>query len=92
MKVVINSCYGGFSLSKEAYEFLGLPWDDSGLAFDEDSKRADLKLVECVEKLGNKADGNGAQLKVVEIPDGTDFCIEEYDGREWVAEQHRTWS
>lgn len=26
MKVVINKCYGGFGLSKEAYKFLGLKW------------------------------------------------------------------
>lgn len=27
MKVVINKCYGGYGLSKKAYEFLGIEWD-----------------------------------------------------------------
>ena len=30
-------------------------------------------------------------LKVVEIPDGVDWEIEEYDGEEWVSEKHRVW-
>jgi hypothetical protein len=28
---------------------------------------------------------------VVEIPDGVEWEIAEYDGLEWVAEKHRTW-
>jgi len=31
-------------------------------------------------------------LKIVDIPDGVEWEIEEYDGMEWVAEKHRTWS
>ena len=30
MKVVINKCFGGFGLSKEAYKFLNIPWDGYG--------------------------------------------------------------
>jgi hypothetical protein len=29
---------------------------------------------------------------VVEIPDGIEWSIQEYDGLEWVAEKHRTWA
>lgn len=43
------------------------------------------------EALGEAADGGCASLKVVEIPDGTDYEIGEYDGMEHVAEKHRTW-
>jgi hypothetical protein len=25
------------------------------------------------------------------VPDGVEWTVEEYDGREWVAEVHRTW-
>jgi hypothetical protein len=49
-------------------------------------------LVAVVEKLGEKADGFCATLKVVEIPEDVDWEIGEYDGNEWVAEKHRTWS
>jgi len=89
MKVVINRCYGGFQLSLEAYDYLGIPWDDYGFAFYED--RANPKLVECVETLGEKANGRCARLKIVEIPDDVKWHIAEYDGWEWVAENHRTW-
>jgi len=89
MKVVINADYGGFSLSEEAYKFLGLKWDGYGFAFTDE--RSDLKLVECVEKLGEKANGECAKLKVIEVPDEVKYEIEEYDGREHVAECHSTW-
>ena len=89
MKIVINKCYGGYSLSREAYEFLGLTWDDYGYEFNED--RSNPKLVECVETLGESASGAFAELKVVEIPDDVDWEIEDYDGVEWVSEKHRTW-
>jgi len=48
-------------------------------------------LVEVVEKLGKAAYGFAANLKIVEIPEDVDWCIEENDGLEWVAEKHRTW-
>jgi|WetSurSiteA1Bulk_404760.scaffolds.fasta_scaffold04477_11 hypothetical protein len=66
--------------------------------YDKDISREDPDLVKVVEQLGTKeyngSDANGrfAVLKVVEIPDNVEFQIEEYDGREWVAERHRTWS
>lgn len=89
-KIVINKCYGGFGLSKDAYEFLGIKWD--GFGFDFENDRENPKLIECVEKLKEKANGNYAKLKIVEIPDDIEYTIEEYDGIEWVAEKHRTWN
>ena len=91
MKVVINRCYGGFSLSEKAYEYLGIPWDEYGFKCRDKEDRTNLKLVECVEKLGEDANGTFAELKVVDIPDGVEWEIEEYDGMEWVAEKHRVW-
>ena len=88
MKVVINSCHGGFGLSKEAEEYLGCNWWD----YYAYGKRDDPNLVRCVEELGARANDDYASLKVVEIPDGVDWIIDEYDGKEWVAENHRTWS
>jgi len=48
--------------------------------------------VEVVEELGIKANGFCSELKIVEIPDDVEWIIEEYDGKEWVAEDHRRWS
>lgn len=92
MKIVINKCYGGFSLSKEAYDELGIPWDDYGYKYSHDyGKRAASELIAVIEKLGEKASGSCANLQVVEIPDNVEWTIEEYDGREWVSEVHQTW-
>jgi hypothetical protein len=53
--------------------------------------RANLNLVEVVEKLGDEASDYDSGLKIVEIPDDVEYTIEDYDGAEWVAEVHRTW-
>ncbi len=93
MKIVINRCYGGYSLSKEAYDFLGLAWDNkwanAGYAYIDD--RANPELVNCVSTIGEKANGAFSALRVVEIPDDVDWEIEEQDGCEWIAEKHRVW-
>jgi hypothetical protein len=54
--------------------------------------RNDAELVRVVKELGEKANGFCATLKVIEVPEDVDWYIEEYDGNEWVAEKHRTWS
>ena len=82
-KIVINTETGGFWLSDEAAKTLGVnPYDDIA--------RDDPKLVALVEQ-GNASEEDST-LKVVEIPDDVDWVIENYDGREWVAEKHRQWS
>lgn len=53
--------------------------------------RADPLLVQAVEELGVEADGQHARLKVVEIPDGVDYEIDDYDGVETIHEKHRVW-
>ena len=90
MKIVINTSYGGYGLSKEAYEYLGIPYNNLGFEFSKD--RTNPKLIEVVEKLGDKANGRYAELKIVEIPDDVDWYIDEYDGCESIHESHRTWS
>lgn len=85
MKIVINSDYGGFSLSEEAYQFLGLQWDGYGHAFQIKKERTIPALVKCVETLGRRASGDSACLEVVEIPDGANWTLQEYDGREYVV-------
>jgi hypothetical protein len=92
MKVVINDKHGSFCLSEEAI-FLykeknaGLLRDNYDPLF-----RKDPILIEIVEQLGKKADGKLASLKIVEIPDDVEFHISEYYGKEWIAENHRTWN
>ena len=86
MKIVINKCYGGFGLSKEAEELYVQKKNISG-PLRGDILRNDSVLVEVVETLGDKASGKYSELKVVEIPDDvTDWRIEEYDGWEHIAE------
>jgi hypothetical protein len=60
--------------------------------FCTDIDREDTILVRVVELLGRSANGWAACLSVVEIPDGIEWQIDEYDGAEWVAEKHRRWS
>ena len=56
------------------------------------SSRTHPLLVRVVEELGAKANGQHAKLKVVEVPDGIEWEIDECDGVERIAETHRTWS
>ena len=140
MQVVINVCFGGFSLSDAAedlyaskagfkvyrYEqtkykhregedeytrvesgeggifshtykkdfgekFSGHPKDDSYWS-SRQIDRTDPKLIEVIKELGDSANGGFASLRVVEIPDGIEYEISEYDGSEHIAEVHRTWS
>jgi hypothetical protein len=92
VKIVVNRCFGGFELSKAAYKELGLKWDGYGGAYREYAKRTNKKLIAVVEKLGSeKASGELAQLEVVEIPDGIDWEIDDYDGVETIHEKHRSW-
>lgn len=57
-----------------------------------DRARSHPLIVRAVEELGEKANGSCARLAVVEIPDDVEYEISEYDGREHIAETHRTWS
>ena len=56
-----------------------------------DVARNDPALVQVVQELGEKANGDYAKLVVVEIPDDVQWEIDEYDGMERIAESHRTW-
>lgn len=57
-----------------------------------DVSRTDLDVIRVIEELGESANGRHAKLAIVEIPDGTEFEIDEYDGIEHVAEKHQVWS
>lgn len=138
MKVVINKCYGGFSLSHAAtmayakrkgldllvfihnrdlksgkitytpYDpahhrdpllvlYSTVDWSTRDVSSNEGYfssthiPRNDPDLIAIVEEMGETANGDYAELRIIEIPDDVKWEIEEYDGMEWVAEQHRTW-
>lgn len=87
-KVVINDEYGGFSLSKEACEYLNTKYElgiDSEYGFIDELvlPRHDKRLVEVVELLGEKASGFCANLVVKDIYSKL-YRVCEYDGNEWI--------
>lgn len=81
MKIVINACYGGFSISESVAACL----NTSAYPLDEDI-RTDPRLVDMVERDAPAASGDCAKLVVVEIPDNTtDWELNEYDGYESIT-------
>ena len=79
MKIVINTCYGGFSLSDMAIKALGLETP----FYYSDISRTDERLIALVEQNYETVSGFYSHLEVVEIPDeATDWMIDEYDGAE----------
>ena len=94
MKIVINNCWGGFSLSDEAitlYKSKKGIAEDAKDFWDRDIERNDPTLIEVVEELENSS-GSLASLSIVEIPDGIEWYIYDYDGMETIHENHRSWS
>lgn len=89
MKIVINRCWGGYSISQNAVKDLGAKHQYSygcsgGVAKDKD--RLAPELIALIEEKGSEyVSGPCAELKIVEIPDtATDWLIHEYDGMETV--------
>ena len=82
MKIVINRCYGGFGLSDEALALLSELKGHQVFAssFLPDRMRLDKDLVTVVEQLGERANGDYADLQIVSI--NKPFRIVEYDGAE----------
>ncbi len=96
MKIVLNNCYGGFGLSKQAVALYKLKTgkdlilrDDDVWFIHDDIERWDPFLVEVVEELGVLSNGDHASLVIVEIEDGKLFKIDEYDGIEWIVERDK---
>lgn len=76
------------------YVYYRDPEDPQSSAWwEQDIARDDPYLVRVVQEMGGKdAGGAMAMLKIVEIPESVPWCVQDYDGNEWVAEQHRIWS
>ena len=125
MKVVINTCYGGFGLSNLAIKrlcelgaggitphehptdsqvkpgedlgdgYFSLRWcgvlkDGRVYSWDPDC-RTDVNLIKVIEEIGALANGGCAELTIVEVPDGCNWDINDYGGKESVHEIHRSW-
>lgn len=133
MKIVINTSFGGFGLSDDAFElylkkkkqefyaykdrfghtdYYVVPKEKYDLFKDKwhkedgdyrrineknwflsyyDIERDDPILIEVIEEMGENANGRCADLRIVEIPDGIEWEIDEYDGKETIDEKHRSW-
>jgi len=90
LEIVINDCYGGFSLSRNACEALGLkyPQDKYEYAY---TGRGDPKLIEVVKRLGDPASGVAARLKIIKVDcdDVLRGYLVDYDGNESVQYGYR---
>ena len=78
MKIVINDCFGGFELSNEALQTLGVKRSAQ-------VARTDSRLIKMVEEDADNVNASCSNLAIVEIPDeSTDWMIQDYDGTETV--------
>ena len=92
MKIVINTCFGGFGLSDIALaRYNELAGTNHTEYIYDGIERTDPFLVQVVEELGELADDFSAELKIVDVPDDVKWYIHDYDGLEAVYEQHRIW-
>jgi hypothetical protein len=97
MKIAINTDWGGFCLSKQAFERLlerkNIQYTDQNVISEYSfyRERGDRDLIAVIEEFGERANGFGANIAIVEIPDDVEWEISEYDGIEHVAEKHRRW-
>lgn len=90
MKIVLNKCYGGFSLSEEQAKAYGVPEEEMYDGFGgktyyggSELERDDPKLIEVIEM--SLPNAWASSLEVVEIPDGAFYEIQEYDGMEYIV-------
>lgn len=93
-KVVINKYYGGMGLSNEAIELLAKRKNISLITIRDridlvnNIPRHDKDLVDIVEELGEKANGNFASLDIQTI-EGNKYLIIDYDGAEEIYTPER---
>ena len=74
-----------YRVPKEEYDAM-TDWQAQNDAYfsPRDIERTDPVLVQVVEELGERANGSYASLYIVEVPEGTRYRIDEYDGTESV--------
>lgn len=78
MKIIINSCFGGFGVNANILKKYDIQMSNK------EDLRTNKKLIELIES-GVNCDTSYSHLIVEKIPDeATDYYIEEYDGVETV--------
>lgn len=85
-KIVYNGCFGGFGLSEAAWKRYQELGGTAECAYDlgRDEYRADPVLVQVVEELGKRVNNRFSDLRIRDVPAGTKYRIDEYDGNESV--------
>ena len=66
--------------------------EDSTYWSERDIKRTDPILIKVIEELGLEVNTSVSKIEIIEIPDGIEWGIDDYDGLETVEEKHRSWS
>jgi hypothetical protein len=76
----------GGTIAGEYYEDGSGPASSSSNfnSWGSDIPRTDPTLIAVIEELGKAANGRFARLKIHELPSGTKYRIDEYDGNERV--------
>ena len=80
MKIILNKCYGGYSLSDELMRVAKATY-----AHDDDT-RTNPDLIAYLQANPEAGKFHYTDLRVVEIPDTTtDWIVDEYDGMEAIT-------
>jgi len=62
-----------------------------GESFLIEISRYDELLIQVINEMGDEANGDCAELRIVEIPNGIAWEIDDYDGMERIVEGHQSW-
>ena len=92
--IAFEKVEGESKIMGSVYYKAGHSGDDEYYLSDYDffNDRSDPDLIAVIEEMGEQANSWAAEISIIEIPDDVEWHINEYDGLEHVAENHRTWS
>ncbi len=58
----------------------------------DEENRTNPLLIQAIEEIGEeKSSGRFGEIRIIEIPDGIQWELSEYDGIESIHEVHRSW-